>query len=78
MLTRDEARRIAAIAKLPRGFLPWRLSHAGPGASRIVPMGRHPKPFTKGEVVSLIRSPPSLATRVTVLPNGAIDPPVGD
>jgi len=29
-----------------RGFLPWRLSDAGPGASRIVPMGRHPKPFT--------------------------------
>src|SRR3984885_9236123 len=29
-----------------RGFLHWRLSDDGPGASRIVPIGRHPKPFT--------------------------------
>jgi hypothetical protein len=29
-----------------RGFLHWRLSDDGPGASRIVPDGRHPKPFT--------------------------------
>jgi hypothetical protein len=27
-------------------FLHWRLSDDGPGASRIVPIGRHPKPFT--------------------------------
>ena len=30
-----------------RAFLHWRLSDDGPGASRIVPVGRHPKPFTK-------------------------------
>src|SRR3979490_1171204 len=30
-----------------RGFLHWRLSDDGPGASRIVPDGRHPKPFTQ-------------------------------
>jgi hypothetical protein len=30
-----------------RGFLHWRLSDDGPGASRIVVMGRHPKPFTE-------------------------------
>ena len=36
-----------------RGFLPWRLSDAGPGASRIVPMGRHPKPFTISDIPRL-------------------------
>src|SRR5207237_408323 len=30
-----------------RGFLPWRLSDDGPSASRIVAMGRRPKPFTR-------------------------------
>ena len=30
-----------------RGFLPWRLSDAGPGACLTVAMGRHPKPFTQ-------------------------------
>jgi hypothetical protein len=29
-----------------RAFLHWRLSDDGPGASRIIPIGRHPKPFT--------------------------------
>src|SRR5262245_12263789 len=39
---------IAALACLTtRGFLPWRLSDAGPGACGIVAMGRHPKPFTQ-------------------------------
>jgi hypothetical protein len=33
-----------------RGFLPWRLSDDGPGASRVVAMGRHPKPFTMNEL----------------------------
>ena len=29
-----------------RGFVPWRLSDAGPSASGCVCAGRHPKPFT--------------------------------
>ena len=29
-----------------RGFLPWRLPDAGPGARGCVAMGRHPKPYT--------------------------------
>src|SRR6267143_875765 len=33
-----------------RGFLHWRLSDDGPGASRIVPDGRHPKPFTEADI----------------------------
>ena len=33
-----------------RAFLHWRLSDDGPGASRIVPDGRHPKPFTAAAV----------------------------
>ena len=33
-----------------RGFLPWRLSDDGLGASRIIASGRHPKPFTIAEV----------------------------
>src|SRR6267378_6429868 len=33
-----------------RGFLHWRLSDDGPGASRIVPDGRHPKPFTEAAI----------------------------
>src|SRR6267143_3769477 len=37
-----------------RGFLHWRLSDDGPGASRIVPDGRHPKPFTNPEVPSAL------------------------
>jgi hypothetical protein len=31
---------------ISRAFLHWRLSDDGPGASRIVAMGHHPKPFT--------------------------------
>jgi hypothetical protein len=34
-----------------RAFLHWRLSDDGPGASRIVPIGRHPKPLYEREVV---------------------------
>src|ERR1700693_3993574 len=30
-----------------RAFLHWRLSDDGPVASRIVSIGRHPKPFTQ-------------------------------
>ena len=40
------ARGIAAPA-ISRGFVPWRLSDAGLGASRIAVDGRHPKPSTK-------------------------------
>ncbi|MDF3036831.1 MAG: integrase [Paucimonas sp.] len=28
----------------------WRLSDDGPGASQIVAMGRHPKPFTRADI----------------------------
>jgi hypothetical protein len=31
-------------------LLHWRLSHDGPGASLIVAMGRHPKPFTNPDI----------------------------
>src|SRR5262245_5273819 len=49
---------IAALACLTtRGFLPWRLSDAGPGACGIVAMGRHPKPFTEAEVELVGRLP---------------------
>jgi hypothetical protein len=34
----------------PRGFILWRLSDDGPGASRTVTMGRHPKPFTQAVI----------------------------
>ena len=37
-------------ASLSRAFFPWRLSDDGPGASRIVAMGRHPKPLTTTEI----------------------------
>jgi hypothetical protein len=33
-----------------RGFVPWRLSDAGPGASGCVCASRHPKPFTGAEL----------------------------
>ena len=39
-----------------RGFLHWRLSDDGPGASRIVPIGRHPKPFTGADIPSEFNS----------------------
>jgi len=39
--------RAAPLRPTSRGFLPWRLSDDGPGACRIVAMGRHPKPFTQ-------------------------------
>ena len=41
---------------ISRAFLHCRLSDDGPGASRIVAMGRHPKPFTNSEVVASITS----------------------
>ena len=34
-----------------RGFLPWRFAYAGPGARPATFMGRHPKTFTKAEVL---------------------------
>src|SRR5260370_25001406 len=34
-----------------RAFLHWRLSDDGHGASRIVPGGRPPKPFTTGDIM---------------------------
>src|SRR4030088_1595030 len=37
-----------------RGFLHWRLSDDGPGASRIVSIGRHPKPFTMNETARAV------------------------
>jgi hypothetical protein len=40
------AERAAPSAHFTRGFVPWRLSDDGPGASRTVSMGRHPKPYT--------------------------------
>src|SRR6202040_2428789 len=38
-----------------RAFLHWRLSDDGPGASRIVSIGRHPKPLYGAIIVKLIR-----------------------
>ena len=49
-----------------RGFLPWRLSDAGPGASRIVPMGRHPKPFTKTVIGPLSKSDRDTVTLIQI------------
>ena len=52
--TRDAQIPIALMAPsraISRGFLPWRLSDDGPGASRVVAMGRHPKPFTAADVL---------------------------
>ncbi|HUJ83933.1 MAG TPA: hypothetical protein VLW83_18765, partial [Candidatus Acidoferrales bacterium] len=40
------AERTAPSVHFTRGFVPWRLSDDGPGASRTVSMGRHPKPST--------------------------------
>jgi hypothetical protein len=49
-LTRESAARKIALAApacpRTRGFLPWRLSDAGPSANPAVAMGRHLKPFT--------------------------------
>jgi hypothetical protein len=36
-----------------RGFLHWRLSDDRPGASCIVVMGRHPKPFTNPDMAGI-------------------------
>jgi hypothetical protein len=49
-----------------RGFLPWRLSDAGPGACLTVAMGRHPKPFT---IAATARSPGSGTNRTTMNPD---------
>src|SRR5882757_5029727 len=43
----------ALLRPTSRGFLHWRLSDDGPGASRIVAMGRHPKTFTKADIAPL-------------------------
>jgi len=40
----------APSAHFTRGFVPWRLSDDGPGASRTVSMGRHPKPCTTPDI----------------------------
>ena len=45
------AERAAPSMHFTRGFVPWRLSDDGPGASRTVSMGRHPKPITIGDIV---------------------------
>ena len=42
----------APACLMTRGFLPWRLSDAGPGACLTLSMGRRPKPFTIAEVHS--------------------------
>src|SRR5712672_525378 len=62
---RHDSRQIPIASDAPprhtsRGFLPWRFAYAGPGASRIVPDGRHPKPFTTGDVA---RVPPRAQNR---------------
>jgi hypothetical protein len=44
------AERAAPSAHFTRGFVPWRLSDDGPGASRTVSMGRHPKPYTTADI----------------------------
>jgi hypothetical protein len=47
--------KVAALqpaARVSRAFLPWRLSDDDPSASRIVAMGRHPKPFTRTDMLS--------------------------
>src|SRR5262245_10487819 len=41
-----------------RGFVLWRLSDDGPGASRIIAIGRHPKPFTQPEELRVSKSSP--------------------
>jgi hypothetical protein len=41
-----------------RAFLHWRLSDDGPSASRIVPIGRRPKPFTNPDIAALEGKPP--------------------
>src|SRR5882672_6510983 len=52
---RHDSRQIPIASDAPprhtsRGFLHWRFAYAGPGASRIVPDGRHPKPFTTADI----------------------------
>jgi len=56
---------IAPAAPSPvtsRGFVHWRLSDAGHGASRVVVTGRHPKPST-------ISSIPGCSRRVRFAPH---------
>ena len=48
-----------------RGFVPWRLSDDGPGASRVVASGRHPKPFTFSEITALQYWQPVLLSQQT-------------
>jgi len=44
------AERAAPSAHFTRGFVPWRLSDDGPGASRTISMSRHPKPITPPDI----------------------------
>ena len=49
------AERAAPSMHFTRGFVPWRLSDDGPGASRTVSMGRHPKPITTTDIAKILR-----------------------
>jgi hypothetical protein len=61
--------RAAAVLPTSRAFLHWRLSDDGPGASRIVAMGRHPKPFTLPDSFGATMAPPRhLHFAVAVMP----------
>src|ERR1700736_4396958 len=53
----------------PPGFLHWRLSDDGPGASRIVPGGRHPEPLYGAIIVKLDRRsfPSPRSTQVAII-----------
>ena len=44
------AERAAPSARFSRGFVPCRLSDDGPGASRTISTGRHPKPITLADI----------------------------
>ena len=45
----------APLRHISRGFLPCRFADAGPAARGAVIMGRHPKTFTDGDIVTIIR-----------------------
>ena len=53
--TAEDLRRFQGHRRAPmtRGFLPWRLSDAGPGAYLTLATGRHPKPFTRARMSAL-------------------------
>ena len=63
------AERAAPSAHFTRGFVPWRLSDDGPGASRTVSMGRHPKPTQEPKwwldvMVKIMKADPHLASEI--------------